>query len=74
MQRNVDGVKYETLLKHGINVGTPEQVTERIRRLEQEAGVNYYIGWFNFGGMPPEKVERSMKLFSDQVMPNFSRS
>ena len=50
MQRNVDRVKYEYLLEHGINVGTPEQVTQRIRTLEEEAGVNYYIGWFNFGG------------------------
>jgi len=73
MQRNVDRVKYEYLLEHGINVGTPEQVAERIHTLEQEAGVNYYIGWFNFGGMPPEKVEQSMKLFADKVMPQFSR-
>ena len=44
---------------------------ERIKLLQQEAGVNYYIGWFNFGGMPHEKVKHSMELFAREVMPVF---
>jgi alkanesulfonate monooxygenase SsuD/methylene tetrahydromethanopterin reductase-like flavin-dependent oxidoreductase (luciferase family) len=71
IQRNVERLRYDFLLEHGINVGTPDQVIERIKLLQQEAGVNYYIGWFNFGGMPHEKVKRSMELFASEVMPVF---
>jgi alkanesulfonate monooxygenase SsuD/methylene tetrahydromethanopterin reductase-like flavin-dependent oxidoreductase (luciferase family) len=70
-QRNIEELKYDVLVEHGINVGTPETVIEGIRRLQAEAGVNYYIGWFNFGGMPGDKVERSMRLFAEEVMPAF---
>jgi alkanesulfonate monooxygenase SsuD/methylene tetrahydromethanopterin reductase-like flavin-dependent oxidoreductase (luciferase family) len=72
MQHNVEALKYDYLLEHGINVGTPDQVIERLQRLQAEAGVNYYIGWFNFGGMPADKVERSMRLFAKEVMPAFA--
>jgi alkanesulfonate monooxygenase SsuD/methylene tetrahydromethanopterin reductase-like flavin-dependent oxidoreductase (luciferase family) len=66
-------LRYDYLPEHGINVGTPDQVIERIKILQQEAGVNYYIGWFNFGGMPNDKVLRSMELFANEVMPAFQR-
>lgn len=73
MQHNIERLRYEYLLEHGINVGTPEQVVERIKILQQEAGVNYYIGWFNFGAMPDDRVRRSMELFASEVMPAFQR-
>jgi alkanesulfonate monooxygenase SsuD/methylene tetrahydromethanopterin reductase-like flavin-dependent oxidoreductase (luciferase family) len=73
IQHNIERLRYDYLLEHGINVGTPDQVIERIKILQQEAGVNYYIGWFNFGGMPNDKVLRSMELFANEVMPAFQR-
>jgi alkanesulfonate monooxygenase SsuD/methylene tetrahydromethanopterin reductase-like flavin-dependent oxidoreductase (luciferase family) len=73
IQRNVGRLEYDFLLEHGINVGTPDEVIERIVRLQDEAGVNYYIGWFNFGGMPHENVVRSMNMFAREVMPTFLR-
>jgi hypothetical protein len=27
--------------------------------------------WMNFGGLPPEKVRRSMRLFAEEIMPAF---
>jgi alkanesulfonate monooxygenase SsuD/methylene tetrahydromethanopterin reductase-like flavin-dependent oxidoreductase (luciferase family) len=72
IQRNVEQLKYSFLLEHGINVGTPDAVIARIETLRAEAGVNYYIGWFGFGGMPADRVERSMRLFAEKVMPAFA--
>jgi alkanesulfonate monooxygenase SsuD/methylene tetrahydromethanopterin reductase-like flavin-dependent oxidoreductase (luciferase family) len=72
IQRNVQDLTYDYLLEHGVNFGTPEQVTQKIRRLQEEVGVNHYIGWFNVGGLPHDKVVRSMRLFAEQVMPAFA--
>ena len=49
--------------------GGPATVIERLRRLEQDAGVNNLICWMNFGGMSQEAVLRSMRLFSREVIP-----
>lgn len=27
--------------------------------------------WMNFGGLPPDRVERSMRLLAEKVMPHF---
>ena len=41
------------------------------RKIEelQAIGVGEMICWMSFGGLPPEKVRRSMRLFADEVMP-----
>jgi len=37
--------------------------------LLREEGIDYFGCNFDFGGMEHQKVLRSMKLFSDEVMP-----
>ena len=37
--------------------------------MREEAGVNNLVCWMNFGGLPMEMVERSMRLFAAEVMP-----
>ena len=54
--------------------GSPETVTEKIRMLQQELGINTIFGEFNFGLMPWETAQRSLKLFAEEVMPNFERT
>jgi len=49
--------------------GGVDTCIEKLRRLRAEGGVNYVLGWMNFGGMPDELVQRSMRLFADEVMP-----
>ena len=51
--------------------GSPDTCARRIEQLAQASGVNYIICWMNFGGMPQERVIRSMKLFAHQVLPRF---
>jgi alkanesulfonate monooxygenase SsuD/methylene tetrahydromethanopterin reductase-like flavin-dependent oxidoreductase (luciferase family) len=51
--------------------GSPDTCAARIERLHRTAGVNYILCWMNFGGMPQERVIRSMTLFAHQVLPRF---
>jgi alkanesulfonate monooxygenase SsuD/methylene tetrahydromethanopterin reductase-like flavin-dependent oxidoreductase (luciferase family) len=51
--------------------GSPDTCAAKIERLCRTAGVNYILGWMNFGGMPQERVVRSMRLFAHQVLPRF---
>ncbi len=50
--------------------GGPETCIAKIQKLNREAGVNYILCWMNFGGMPQEKVLRSVRLFAHKVMPH----
>ena len=51
-------------------IGTPEQCAAKIAELRAQ-GVEYFGCNFAMGGIPHEKVMRSMRLFADEVMPGF---
>lgn len=48
--------------------GSPETMVEKLQVL-RDLGVNTFFGEFNFGLMPWDVVERSMRLFNDEVRP-----
>jgi alkanesulfonate monooxygenase SsuD/methylene tetrahydromethanopterin reductase-like flavin-dependent oxidoreductase (luciferase family) len=50
-------------------IGTPEQVIECIRRVQWGISLEKLILHFFYGGMPPEKAEKSLRLFAEQVLP-----
>ncbi len=50
-------------------VGTPDQVTERIKNY-QAMGYDEYSYWIDSGASFKDK-KRSLQLFIDEVMPNF---
>ena len=50
--------------------GDPERGVERVRHLQASGFRNVLIG-FSFGGMPYDRVRRSMELFAEKVMPEF---
>ncbi len=58
----------ENMLKNNV-VGTPDQVTERIK-IYQEMGYDEYSFWIDSGASFKDK-KRSLRLFIDEVMPNF---
>ena len=60
---------YEDILANGICLfGSVETVTEKMCRLH-EMGIRHTATLQNFGALAPELVERSMKLFAQEVMP-----
>ena len=62
---------YEYLFEHRAFIGDPNQVIAKIRAL-QDAGIGYFGCNFSFGGMPQDKVLKSMELFARKVMPEFA--
>lgn len=49
--------------------GTPDQVFEKLKRVQAMTGASEIIVNFKFGTMPPETAERSMRLFAEEVLP-----
>ena len=61
---------YEEVLKERVVFGTPKQVVERLRHLQQALGLSGVIIEPNVGGIiPPKRVAHSMKLFTQDVAP-----
>jgi alkanesulfonate monooxygenase SsuD/methylene tetrahydromethanopterin reductase-like flavin-dependent oxidoreductase (luciferase family) len=58
------------MVEHAFLAGTPKRVAEQVAAL-REAGVRNLLLNVNVGQMPPEQVERSMKLFGEKVLPLF---
>jgi alkanesulfonate monooxygenase SsuD/methylene tetrahydromethanopterin reductase-like flavin-dependent oxidoreductase (luciferase family) len=67
---NLAKVKVEDLLRETVLFGSPERVRDGVREM-QEMGVGELLCWMSFGGLPADKVERSMRLFAEKVMPHF---
>jgi alkanesulfonate monooxygenase SsuD/methylene tetrahydromethanopterin reductase-like flavin-dependent oxidoreductase (luciferase family) len=53
--------------------GTPEQCYEKILDIQRRTGNTHYVGVFSYAGMPADEAERSIRLFSKQVMPELQR-
>lgn len=50
-------------------IGTPEQLIERIRSLQEAVSFEMLVLHFFYGGMDPDKAEKSLRLFSEKVLP-----
>jgi alkanesulfonate monooxygenase SsuD/methylene tetrahydromethanopterin reductase-like flavin-dependent oxidoreductase (luciferase family) len=61
---------YDYLYKNRAFIGSPDQIIAKIKGL-QDQGVEYFGCNFSFGGMPQDKVLKSMRLFAKEVMPAF---
>ena len=57
------------VVEHAFVAGTPKRVAEQIAALKQ-AGVRNLLLNVNVGQLPPEQVERSMRLFGAKVLPS----
>jgi alkanesulfonate monooxygenase SsuD/methylene tetrahydromethanopterin reductase-like flavin-dependent oxidoreductase (luciferase family) len=61
---------WDDLLQDALIIGSPETVANKISQL-QAIGVGEVACWMNFGGIPPDKVRRSMRLFAQDIIPRF---
>jgi alkanesulfonate monooxygenase SsuD/methylene tetrahydromethanopterin reductase-like flavin-dependent oxidoreductase (luciferase family) len=53
-------------------VGTPEFVTERLKKFEAELGCEHLVLYWALPLLTYEQIMGSMRLFADEVMPHFS--
>ena len=68
--RRASARRWEELIEDSLLIGSPETVRGKVEEM-RAAGVGELVCWMNFGGLPIERVERSMRLFAETVMPAF---
>ena len=69
VRENLLSLSDEVALEQAAIVGDPEEVADKVRAHHEALGVTYVMGAFSRGGLPHEKVTRSMRLFAEKVMP-----
>lgn len=55
-------------------VGTAESVRQYVERYIEESGANYFVGSFQWGDLTHEEASKSLRLFSEEVMPHFAEA
>jgi alkanesulfonate monooxygenase SsuD/methylene tetrahydromethanopterin reductase-like flavin-dependent oxidoreductase (luciferase family) len=51
-------------------IGTPDQIVEKIEAIQKAMSLETLVIHFFYGGMPPEKAEKSLRLFAEKVLPH----
>ena len=70
MAERLGTVTWEGLVAETLAFGSPDTVARHIEYM-RSIGVGQVLCWMNFGGLPPDKIRRSMELFAREVMPRF---
>jgi alkanesulfonate monooxygenase SsuD/methylene tetrahydromethanopterin reductase-like flavin-dependent oxidoreductase (luciferase family) len=66
-------MSYDEILDELVIYGTPEEVADRLLELREALGYSTLSVWMNTGGqIPHDRVMRSMRLFTERVMPRLS--
>jgi alkanesulfonate monooxygenase SsuD/methylene tetrahydromethanopterin reductase-like flavin-dependent oxidoreductase (luciferase family) len=53
--------------------GSPEIVTDQIKKIASQAGADTFLGEFTFGMMEQRQAMNSLRLFTEQVMPELRK-
>ena len=70
MAERLGKVTWEGLVAETLAFGSPDTVARHIEYM-RSIGVGQVLCWMNFGGLPQDKIRRSMELFAREVMPRF---
>jgi alkanesulfonate monooxygenase SsuD/methylene tetrahydromethanopterin reductase-like flavin-dependent oxidoreductase (luciferase family) len=62
-------IPYQELARDRFLLGSPEEVTQEIRRYEEELDANYLIFRMNWPGMAHQQVLRQIGLMGSEVIP-----
>ena len=73
MAERLARVTWEDLRAETLAFGSPDTVARHIEVM-RGLGVGQVLCWMNFGGLPQDKIRRSMELFAREVMPRFPRA
>ena len=67
------GGSFEVAMQYSALVaGRPEAAVEHIRRMAAETGIEYLTFAFGWGDLTHDEIMRSMRLFVEEVMPEFA--
>ncbi len=68
----LDLLTYDFLHPRNLLFGTPDYVAEKIEELQSELNLQHLQVWSSFPGVPHDTAMRSIRLFSEEVMPRFA--
>ena len=72
MAQRLAALTYEDMLQTKVAFGSGAGLTERLKQLEEELGLDGIVAEMNAGGLiPAEQVMQSMKILTHEVMPAF---
>jgi alkanesulfonate monooxygenase SsuD/methylene tetrahydromethanopterin reductase-like flavin-dependent oxidoreductase (luciferase family) len=70
--KRIENLTYDEALTGQVLIGTPDVVTERLRMLQQEVGIDGILAELNCGGLiPHDRVMTALRLLCEEVMPRF---
>ncbi len=70
--QRLQNITYEEALRDKVVAGSPRQVTDRLRALQDELGLDGILAEINCGSLiPHDKVMRALQLLCQEVMPAF---
>jgi alkanesulfonate monooxygenase SsuD/methylene tetrahydromethanopterin reductase-like flavin-dependent oxidoreductase (luciferase family) len=70
--RRLASLTYEEILATKVAFGSAEGLTERLKQIEAELGVEGIVAELNAGGLiPAARVTESLRILTQQVMPAF---
>jgi natural product biosynthesis luciferase-like monooxygenase protein len=72
VRENLLALTDEQALEQAAILGDPEEVADKLRAHHQALGITYFMGSFSRGGVPHERVLKSMRLFGEKVIPRFA--
>jgi len=68
----LEHITYDDACRDKVVVGTPDAVTERLKGLQDELGLDGILAELNSGGLiPQDRVLHSLRLLCDEVKPAF---
>ena len=63
-------ITYDDLLRDRLAYGTPDSVAKQLKEIAEELQLSGIIAETNVGGLiPPERVKNSIRLFTEEVVP-----
>jgi alkanesulfonate monooxygenase SsuD/methylene tetrahydromethanopterin reductase-like flavin-dependent oxidoreductase (luciferase family) len=68
-RRRLGTLSYETIRRERAIFGEPSYCLERLQHMRETLGIQQIMAWMNIGGLPHDKVSRSMRLFAERVLP-----
>lgn len=74
VRRGLDLLTVEQTLTHGGNFGSAQQVADTLHAMNEQMGVDHYIGWFNIPTLDRKSALKSMEMFARDVIPMFKSS
>jgi alkanesulfonate monooxygenase SsuD/methylene tetrahydromethanopterin reductase-like flavin-dependent oxidoreductase (luciferase family) len=70
MDERLAKVTWDDLVRETLAFGSPDTVAGHVEAM-RAMGVGQVLCWMNFGGLPQDRIRRSMELFAREVMPRF---